>query len=334
VQQLADRVVTALGEPFVVGGRTVHVGVSAGLVLARHGDDPETLLRDADIALYAAKAAGRGRSAWFDDALHADVVRRVTLESELREAVVAGHLEVAYQPIVDLEQGRVVLLEALVRWPHPTRGRLCPAEFLPVAEQSGLVTELDRLVLGRAVAGLAAWRASGQTCVPVSVNVSGRTLADPEFPDAVLEVLRDAGVPPSDLVLEIVETAVVDDAVALRLARLRAAGVRLALDDFGAGDASFSQFLTLRVDVLKLDASLLAGGAGADGRALTLPGLLARVGEELGMHVVAEGVETPEHLEVVRGLGLRLGQGYHWDRPAVHTGATSPYAGRLPLGVL
>lgn len=333
-QQLADRVMTALTEPFDVSGRAVHVGASAGLVLVRGGDDPETLLRDADIALYAAKAAGRGRSAWFDDELHAHVVRRVTLETELREAVTSGRLDVAYQPIVDLREGHVVLLEALVRWPHPSRGTLSPADFLPAAEHSGLVSALDRLVLRRAVAGLAAWRASGGPSVPVSVNVSGRTLTDTDFADVVLATLQEAGVPTSDLVLEIVETAAVDGQVALRLAELRDAGVRIALDDFGAGDASFAQFLTLQVDLLKLDGSLLAGDGGDGDRGLTLLGLLARVGTELGMHVVAEGIETAAHLDAVKGLGLRLGQGYHWARPVVHHGAPSPYSGNLPIGVL
>ena len=333
VQLLADRVIVALNEPFAIAGRTVHVSASAGLVYARASDDLETLLRDADIALYAAKSAGRARAAWFDDVLHADVVRRVTLESELREAVSADRLEVAYQPIVDLEQGHVVLLEALVRWPHPSRGRLSPADFLPAAEHCGLLVALDRLVLRRAVAGLAAWRASGLSSVPVSVNVSGRSLAEPGFAAGVLEILREADVPAAGLVLEIVETAAVDTDVAAQLTELRAAGVRIALDDFGGGDASFAQFLALPVDVLKLDGALLAGG-GEDGRALALLGLLARVGTELGMHVIAEGVETPEQLDVVRDLGLRLAQGYHWAHPVVHSGADSPYSGGLPLGDL
>jgi diguanylate cyclase len=333
-QHLAERLREAICAPVRVAGRTVHVDVSTGVVLARSSDDPETLLRDADIALYAAKEQGRGRVAWFDDALHVKVVQRVTLEAELRKAVRGSALSLAYQPVVDVDTTTVVLLEALVRWPHPVRGLLSPGEFLAVAEMSGAVTDLDRLVVRRVVEDLRRWRATGGPGVPVSVNVSGRTLADPAFPADVLELLADAGVPPGDLVLEIVEHAAVDADVATRLAELRAAGVRLALDDFGAGDASLHQFLTLSVDALKLDGSLLAAGAETGDRARTLLSMLARVGEQMGMHVIAEGVETEEQLAVVRDLGLRLGQGYLWAMPRIPLDGDPPYSGELGFGRL
>jgi diguanylate cyclase (GGDEF)-like protein len=333
-QLLADRVAQALTAPVRAGGRSLHVGASVGIVLARPSDEPETLLRDADIALYAAKGAGRGRAAWFDDALHAEVVRRVTLESELRTAVGSGGLVLAYQPVVDLDSAEVVLVEALVRWQHPSQGQLLPGAFLGVAESSGLVVDLDRHVLSCAVEDARRWQQASGAVVPVSVNLSGRTLADPDLPDFVLGLLAAAGLPPAQLVLEIVETAFVDGAVAARLAELRAAGVRLALDDFGAGTSSLQQFLTLSVDALKIDGSLLAAGGETGDRGRALLGLLARVGEQLGVHVIAEGVETPEQLEVVRELGLRLGQGYLWAVPTVPAGEGPPYAGELALGRL
>ncbi|HWG93758.1 MAG TPA: EAL domain-containing protein, partial [Mycobacteriales bacterium] len=324
---LAARVQEALALPVAVGGQVVHVGVSTGIVLARPADDPETLLRDADIALYAAKEAGRGRVAWFDDRLHAAVVRRVALESDLREAVREGTLSVAYQPVVDTSTGEAVLVEALVRWHHPVLGPLPPSEFLGVAEQCGVLAALDRLVLARAVRDVARWRAAGRGWVPVSVNLSGRALADPGLVDDVLGVLAREGVPTSALVLEIVEDASVDVAAAGRLAALREAGVRLALDDFGAGPSSLQQFLTLSVDVLKLDGALLQAELGAGDRGRTLLGLLARVGEDLGVHVVAEGVETAAQLAVVQALGLRLGQGHLWARAAEPPPGGVPYAG-------
>jgi diguanylate cyclase len=334
VELLAERLQEALVAPVTVADCPVHVGVSTGIVLARHGDDPETLLRDADIALYAAKEQGRGRVAWFDDELHAAVVRRMTLEGELRAAVGGGELGLTYQPVVDIDRSAVVMLEALVRWHHPSRGVLLPDQFLGVAQLSGVVVELDRMVLAGAVEDLRRWRAGGRPVVPVSVNLSGRTLADPGLPDVVLRTLHDAGVPPDQLVLEIVENAFVDGAVAARLAELRAAGVRLALDDFGAGQCSLQQFLTLSVDMLKLDGTLLSAGAETGDRARTLLGLLARVGEEMGIHVIAEGVETVEQLAVVRELGLRLGQGFLWGPPTERARTGTPYDGDLPLGRL
>jgi diguanylate cyclase (GGDEF)-like protein len=333
-QLLAERIAESLRAPIVVADRSVHVAASTGIVLARPCDDPETLLRDADIALYAAKEQGRGRIAWFDDELHAAVVRRVTLEGELRTAVAGGELMLAYQPVIDVDSSQVVLVEALVRWHHPSRGVLSPADFLGVAELSGLVVDLDRLVLARAVEDVRRWHAATGRSVPVSVNLSGRTIADPRFPDFVLATLEAAGVPSSDLVLELVETAFVDAGVASRLADLRAAGVRIALDDFGAGESSLQQFLTLSVDALKLDGGLLAAGAETGDRARTLLGLLARIGDELGVHVIAEGIETPDHLAVVRDLGVRLGQGYLWSVPAEPAPGGSPYGGALQLGRL
>ncbi|MFP5219150.1 MAG: putative bifunctional diguanylate cyclase/phosphodiesterase [Actinomycetes bacterium] len=331
---LAERVRQALSATVVVDGRSLHIDVSTGIVLVNPDDDPETLLRNADIALYAAKEQGRGRVAWFDETLHTAVVHRITLETELRTAVRTGGLTLAYQPVVDLESSSVVLLEALVRWHHPERGLLPPAEFLGVAESTGVVAALDRFVLARAVEDLRRWHAVAGSSVPVSVNVSGRTLADPTFPAFLLETLADAGVPPQELVLEIVENAAVDGEAAARLAEVRAAGVRLALDDFGAGISSLQQFLTLSVDALKLDGSLLCGGADTGDRARTLLALLARVGEEMGVHVIAEGVETAEQLQVVRDLGLRLGQGYLWASPAEPAAGALPYSGTLDLGRL
>ncbi|HWH27384.1 MAG TPA: EAL domain-containing protein [Mycobacteriales bacterium] len=331
---LAQRVRETLTAPVVVDGRSLHVDVSTGIVLAERDDDPETLLRNADIALYAAKEQGRGRVAWFDQSLHTAVVHRVTLENDLRAAVTGGGLALAYQPVIDLDRSSVVLLEALVRWHHPQRGLLPPAEFLGVAESTGLVATLDRFVIARAVEDLRRWRASTGSSVPVSVNVSGRTLAEADFPAFVLGTLGDAGVPAHSLVLEIVENAFVDAEAAARLADLRAAGVRLALDDFGAGVSSLQQFLTLSVDALKLDGSLLGGGVDTGDRGRTLLGLLARVGEDMGVHVIAEGVETAEQLQVVRGLGLRLGQGFLWATPAEPAAGGLPYTGGLDLGRL
>ncbi|MFP5218691.1 MAG: EAL domain-containing protein [Actinomycetes bacterium] len=315
---IAATALRALTEPVEVSPSVALVPVaSAGVVVARHGATADTLLRDADTAMYVAKGAGGGRAQVFTSALHDAAARTHALEVDLRRALHDDALTVVYQPVVDLITGKVAGCEALVRWDHPERGPVPPSEFVAVAEQSGLVVELGDVVLQKALHDAATWPMGLRGIAPgVAVNVSVRQLLDPSLPKRVAALLHDTGVDPGRLTLEVTESALAGDMgpVVEALQALRDVGVRLAIDDFGTGHASLSYLAGFPVDVVKIDQSFVAGAARDAGSAAIVSGIVA-MAEAFGLRVVAEGVEEPDQLRVLRRAGVDEAQGFLLARP-------------------
>jgi diguanylate cyclase (GGDEF)-like protein len=311
----AHRLLAVLGEPYDVGGGSVFLSASLGVA------DTGELIRDADLALRYAKQRGKNRveryQARYDELLR----RRGTLESELRHAIDRNQLRLVFQPVVALPSMRPVGAEALLRWHHPTLGSVRPDEFIPVAEESGLINRIGSWVLEQATKQLADWLTKGHD-VWVSVNLSPKELHAADYAGQVADVLAEHGVPPQRLVLEVTEHAVATDMEELisRLATLRATGVRIALDDFGAGYSSLGQLRTLPVDILKIDHALVAEPESRTGTAAPLVDVVVRLGHRLGLEVLAEGIGTPAQRAVVEEAGCRLGQGslFGWGVPAEH----------------
>jgi EAL domain-containing protein (putative c-di-GMP-specific phosphodiesterase class I) len=314
---VADRIIDAFGAPFDVGGREVFVSATIGIAPATTGErNAEALVRDADAAMYTAKAHGKRGYAVFVPQMRTAAVARLEMETRLRTAVERGELELAYQPIVRIGDGGVTGVEALVRWRHPELGLLGPGEFIPLAEQTGYIDEIGEWVLRTAcrdVAGLV--RGDGGAPPDVTVNLSPRQLRNPALADVVEAALRDTGMAHDRLVLEITETAMAVDTPhnlgALRALRRR--GVRVAVDDFGSGYSSLGQLRRLPVDMLKIDREFLAEARSSQATALLRA--VVELGNGLGLVVVAEGVERQDQLALVRGVGCALGQGWLWARP-------------------
>ncbi|NUR10101.1 MAG: EAL domain-containing protein [Nocardioidaceae bacterium] len=316
---LGERLVARVAEPVEVAGHRLHLHISVGIATADAGTDYDELIRDADVAMYAAKRAGKNRLAVFEGGMLEDRLDRLDLEAELRAAIDAEELTVVYQPIVDLRTGRVDGVEALVRWYRD--GRLQPTqEMIQVAEETGLVLPLGRFVLRAAAAQARAWRRQGLQ-LNIGVNVSALQLGDPEFLDAAREAVAALG-DELVLVLELTESTLVggdraaglEDAVE-RLQELREIGCRIAIDDFGTGFSSLAYLTRLPVDILKLAGGLVTGVDRRDRDASVAAAVLG-LASALDYLVVAEGVEHPEEAEELRRLGCTLGQGYHWARPA------------------
>ena len=321
VLEVVDRLRAALDEPFALDvdpDAAVVITASMGVATARpgSGEDPELLVRDADIAMYRAKERGRARYEIFDEGMRERAAARLQTQRDLSLALQRDELEVHFQPVVDLRTGTVTGSEALVRWRHPVRGLLGPDEFIPHAEQTGLVVALGAVVLSRACAVTAGWNRDRQQPLSVAVNLSARQLAHPQLADVVAEALIDSGLAPGLLCLEVTETVIMEDpeASALVLAQLRALGVRIAIDDFGTGYSSLAYLLSLPVDLLKIDRSFVdAIDAGGTGTAIVTAILaLART---LLLGVVAEGVETPGQRRVLAAVGVTSAQGWLWGRP-------------------
>jgi len=314
IVDIAERLAGAVaGEPFRVADRDISMTASIGVALA-DADPPEHLLRNADVAMSRAKESGGGHVEVFAAHMHAGVVRRLELASDLRQAITEEALELDYQPVVELATSRVVGVEALVRWTREQTA-VPPLEFLSVAEESGLIVPLGEQVLRAACAQAAAWHASGWP-VGVSVNFSLRQVSAAGFADLVVAVLADSGLPPGALTLEVTERVLVEGAGSMvdALAQLRRRGVRLAIDDFGTGYASLAYLRRLPVDIIKIDPSFVAG-LGTDATLAMLTATIVRVGRDLGIEVVAEGIERPEQLELLRGMGCGRGQGFLVARP-------------------
>jgi len=311
----ARRLAAAWSAPFRVGDEEVYVSASVGV--ATGGAPAAELLRQADAALDRARARGCGQVELYDDALRSGARERVRLASDLRRAIAAGELDVSYQPIIELATGRPRAVEALARWNHPERGAISPGVFVPVAERTGLIGELGRHVLGTACRQLVRWREElpGMEDLWVSVNVSAHQIGSGELPGDVKDALRDSGLPPCALALEVIESAIMEetDAPGPLLALLRGLGVRVILDDFGTGYSSLSYLRRLPVDGLKLDRSFI-DGVGHPDAATVLEAILGLT-SRLGLLVIAEGVETHEHAERLRDLGCQLAQGYMLARP-------------------
>jgi diguanylate cyclase (GGDEF)-like protein/PAS domain S-box-containing protein len=309
-RQLTDAIAA---EPFDVAGRQLSITASVGVAFADSAEG-EHLLRNADLAMSRAKDAGGGRAEVFAAHMHADVSRRIELTSALRAAIEEDGLGIEYQPVVELSTSRVASVEALVRWSRDGE-RVEPAEFLGIAEDSGLIVPLGSWVLGQACRQVVSWRQSGWL-VGLSVNCSRRQVSAPDFAEMVLTALDDSGLPRSALTLEVTERVLIEIGAPIMagLARLRHLGVRLAIDDFGTGYASLAYLRELPVDIIKIDPSFVAG-LGTDGTLAMLTRTVVQVGHDLGIEIVAEGIERPEQLELLRAMGCGLGQGFLVARP-------------------
>ena len=320
-QDLADRLLHATRTPVRLGGRDVTCTLSIGIATAKAGDeaaDTETLLRDADLAMYAAKRGGRNRCAVFDPAMYEDVLREARQRAELEQALADGQFVVQYQPIVDLPTGELTGVEALVRWRHPRDGMRGPDTFIPMAEETGLIVPLGRWVLQQACRQLGQWRRQmPELDLRMSVNLSPRQFQHPNLVAEVTEAVGAAGIPAGSLVLEITESMFLHDtdAVVSTLQAIRALGVRVAIDDFGSGYSSLSYLQRFPVDILKIDRSFIGGSAGHGGDS-SLAEAIVRIGQTLDLQTVAEGIETSEQWAVLRRLGCDLGQGFYFARPA------------------
>ena len=312
--ELAERLAGIVaGEPFRVAGRDIGLTASVGVALA-DGSAPGVVLRNADVAMARAKETGGGRVEVYAAHMHADVVRRLDMASDLQRAIAREELELQYQPIVELETSRVTGAEALVRW---WRGgeAVSPRAFLAVAEDSGLIVALGEWVLRKVCAQGAAWRDASWD-VGVSVNIALRQLNAPHFPAQVAAALAESGLAPSALTIELSERMLVEDAglIADRLAELHDLGVKLAIDDFGTGYASLAHLRQLPADIIKIDPSFVSG-LGQDPVLTMLTKTIVQVGRDLGMQVVAEGIEEPRQLAELREMGCGYGQGYLVARP-------------------
>ena len=311
---VAERILARMAEPFDLDGTTVLVRASIGIALSSTSRRDADLLRDADVAMYVAKAAGKGRASFFEPSMHERVRSRLQVESELRTALDSDQLTVFYQPVVALADGQVVAVEALVRWRHPTRGLLGPGEFLPVAEATGLILPLGRMVLRHACRQVLALSDAAGRPIRLGVNVAAHQLANEALVAEVATALDDAGLAPDQLVLEFVESAVMQDSasVAGTVDALRRLGVGLALDDFGTGFSSLSHLQRVPITQLKIDRSFVGRiGAGES----TMVEVIMRIARTLGLELVAEGVESAMQADHLRALGCPLAQGYHFSPP-------------------
>lgn len=316
-ERVAESLLAAVAEPVRVGEQELAVSASVGIACAPDGRTTvDELLRDADIAMYHAKAEGRGRWVTFVRGMDAAVRERVALERELREALARDGLTVAYQPIVDLHTGAIMGTEALVRWPHPTRGSVPPARFIPLAEESGLIVPLGRYVLSEACRQTRLWQAhTGQRSLTVSVNLAARQVREPGLVADVAAALAESGLASACLILEITESDLIRDIEGtLRTLRaLKGLGVRLALDDFGTGYSSLSYLSRFPFDLIKIDKAFV--DRLATPRDAALAQAIVAMAHALHMRVVAEGIERAEQVETLRRLGCAAGQGYYYARP-------------------
>ncbi|HZZ09934.1 MAG TPA: EAL domain-containing protein [Paraburkholderia sp.] len=314
VHALADRIVKALARPFALSEALVHIGASVGVSLyPQHGASGPPLLICADRALYAVKRSGKSAFAVFDARLHASDEALSLLRSDLEGALrTFSGLRVEYQPIVDLSNGAITGREALLRWTHPTRGELSPSAFIPTAERTGLILALGEWVLLQACKEAVRWR----DAATVAVNVSPVQLREAQFASTVAVILRSTRLPPARLNIEVTETVLLSDDMATRrnVSALRALGIGLALDDFGTGFSTMSTLTRFSFDKLKIDSSFVRESVHRRESAAVVRGIVA-LAREMGMPTTAEGIETQEHLDFVRGSGCTHAQGFLLGRP-------------------
>jgi diguanylate cyclase (GGDEF)-like protein len=320
VTEVATRIVEVLRKPFALAGNQHVVSTSIGISLAMAGDPrrlPEDLIREADAAMYRAKEDGRDRFEVYDEVMRAKATRRLTIDTELRNAIEHDELRLAYQPVVDLASGRIEAVEALVRWQHPTRGLLGPGEFIPVAEQTGSIRAVGDWVLTTAAHQAAAWqRQMPDRSLPVAINLSAHQVTHHSLQPAVEEVLRVTGLAPGLLHLEITESVLMDpsDSNIARLVALKELGVTIVLDDFGTGYSSLAYVKRFPIDVLKIDQAFVRDLQGAGAEASIVEAIIA-MARGLRVGVIAEGVETSEQADRLRALGCPQAQGYLFAKP-------------------
>jgi diguanylate cyclase (GGDEF)-like protein len=313
---VAERLLASLSEPVLLSTGRHHVGASIGIALAGGVNDTAgSLLRDADAAMYVAKRRGGRRYEIFDETIRQQSVDRMRTEEDLRMATAKGELRVHYQPIIDLRSGWPIGTEALLRWQHPERGLLPPDDFIPIAEETGLIHELGHWVLENAASQAGEWHKRYGAPLSVAVNVSATQLLDDSFADLVIDVAASAGVQPAMLQLEITETAMIEDTeVSVSgISALRKQGLNLVLDDFGTGYASLSHLSRVIPDAIKIDRSF-TDGVGRDHARSVIVGGVISLARDLGVTVIAEGVETSAQYQHLRRLGCHRGQGHYWSR--------------------
>ncbi|HET9457462.1 MAG TPA: EAL domain-containing protein [Candidatus Limnocylindrales bacterium] len=316
---VAARIIETLQAPFPLHGRELVIGGSLGIAVGhRAGERADDLLRNADVAMYTAKAGGKGRVAIFDPRMHAALIARHELSAQLSRSVGRGELVVYYQPIVELATGRPTAVEALVRWRHPTRGLVAPDEFIPLAEENGTILALGRWVLAEACRQAADWiRTSDlEPGFSISVNLSSLQLQQPDFIDEIERVLALTGLPPDRLILELTETAMFGDTegAIVKLTALRARGVRIAVDDFGTGYSSLGYLRRFPVDILKIAREFVVP-ADRDAEEWAFAHAILALGRTLGLRIVAEGIEERAQADRLMELGCEFGQGYQFGRP-------------------
>ena len=331
--RVAERVVTALAKPVQIGEHWAHVGASVGLAIRTERSTFDGLMREADVAMYAAKAKGKNRVEAYDAALDDLAGARMELKGGVDTAAAQGELVLDYQPMVELTTGEIVGVEALVRWQHPTRGLLPPSAFIAVAEETGAIISIGSFVLETAAHQLHDWqRRYRQPDLRMSVNVSVCQLNKPGFVDEVRGVLRATRIDPTRLILEVTESVMADPdgAVPGVLAALRLLGVQVALDDFGTGYSSIGYLQQLPVDILKIDRSFVSGIT-ADRKGNALLGAIVAMARSLDLHVIPEGIEDPDQLITLRAMGCHVGQGFFLARPAPAEAIDALLAAGMPL---
>jgi len=316
---VAAQVVAALREPFVVAGREIVITASVGIAYGTPGQHlPDDLLKAADLAAYRVKGTGKAGCAVYDHSMSALAMERLELESDLRRALERDELVLWYQPVVDLQSGHVVELEALIRWRHPARGLISPADFIPLAEETGLILPIGRWVLTQACRQACEWLAEfpEQPELVVGVNLSARQVHHPGVVEEVAQVLAETGLPPACLKLEITESVMMHDAEATvqTLRRLKALGLQLAVDDFGQGYSSLSYLKHFPLDVLKIDRAFV-DKLGQDPQDTAIVEAIIRLARTLDLTVTGEGIETCGQVDILREMGCERGQGYYFARP-------------------
>jgi predicted signal transduction protein with EAL and GGDEF domain len=313
---LAARLLSTLREPFDIDGQIIVVGASVGIAcMPDDGGDASTLMRHADLAMYQAKEAGRNRYCFFSSEMSQKLIDRLVLEMELRRAIGNDEIDAFYMPQVDLKTGRICAFEALARWRHPTKGLLQPAQFIPLAEESGMIADIDKAVMRKALRQASDWAWKGTT-IPVAVNMSPEDFARPEMITFVARLLKEYGVPGNLLEIEVTESAAMrdPDRAARVMSELKRSGVRFAIDDFGTGYSNLGQLLKLPVDVFKIDRSFVKSIEG-NGEAHHLVRTIVGLADQMGLSTVAEGIETEEQAELLTRLGVHIGQGYFYGQP-------------------
>jgi diguanylate cyclase (GGDEF)-like protein/PAS domain S-box-containing protein len=316
---MAERVAQEFARPFALNGHEVVVTASVGIALGAAGHEAaESLLRNADLAMYRAKISGKGRHVVFEASMHTDALFRLELESDLRQALERSEFRVYYQPIVLLRSGRVIEAEALVRWQHPTRGLVAPSDFVPIAEDTGLIVPLGQWVLEQACRQASIWQAEYPTEPPLtmSVNLSPRQFQQASLVEQVTRALSEAGLAPISLKLEITEGVAMRDAEAtiIVLQRLKQLGVQIAIDDFGTGYSSLAYLKRLPLDVLKIDRSFV-NGAGENQEDTAIVRAIISLAHSLNLTITAEGIETARQALLMQSWSCERGQGYYWSRP-------------------
>ena len=332
-KRAADRMMKALVAPFILGGKEVFTSVSIGIALSNSAyEQAEDILRDADTAMYRAKSLGKARYEVFDADMRAKVMARLQLETDLRHALERGEFRNFYQPIVALASGEIAGFEALLRWQHPTRGLLAPIEFIPVAEETGLIRELGWWNLREACRQISIWRASfmAHPHLTISVNLSAKQFLQPNLVEDIRKLLAELQVPPEALKLEITESTVMADpsgAVEM-LAKIKSLGIHLAIDDFGTGYSSLSYLHRFPLDTLKIDRSFISG-MGDDGEGMEIARTIMPMANNLRLDVVAEGVETVQQFALLKKLHCKYGQGFYFSMPLSAEGTAALLAGDL-----